>query len=91
MAVLDATQCCQNVSNLNPARASDRLVIPCPNAATKTCPTCVNVYCGRHFEGWHWLRDRSRPGSHGWCAARGKGRVSQEQAAAETEISGNEA
>ena len=67
--VVDDRRCCQTVSNLNPAGARDRLLVPCDRPASKTCPTCGHRYCARHFKGWHWIRDKDKPGSHGWCAA----------------------
>jgi len=61
-------RCCQSVSNLNPAGDGERLLLPCPRPASNTCPTCGHRYCGPCWR-WHWQRDASRPGSHGWCAA----------------------
>lgn len=67
--IVDERQCSQTVSNLNPSRVGERLLLPCPRRATKTCPTCGHRYCARCYEGWHWIRDKSGPGSQGWCAA----------------------
>ena len=59
--VVDDRRCSQSVSNLNPAGARDRLLVPCDRPASKTCPTCGHRYCARHFEGWHWIRDKDAP------------------------------
>ena len=65
----EQTACCQFISNVNPAGDGERLLVPCPRSVSNTCPTCGHGYCAEHWR-WHWQRDKARPGSHGWCAAR---------------------